>query len=509
MICDTIWSIFAGWLIPRWFAAVAVVILSTALLPIVSLLWQRPKLPKNAPELVRGWPIFGSVDFYLQRCQFLEKQHKRRKGQPFSLYYGPHLIVGLVGEAGRTLLFNARHFDVRAGYSILLAASPHIETDIDNPALSQVNMFKRILTRERLINSLPKLLEDADAVFGGLSDREAVVPIFPFMYRLVYKLTHRTGGVNEIAEDEELLDSTLKQFSSMEDCSLLQIMFTGWPLPSMLSKLWAGFKLHRVITGLMKERRRTGRNETDALQFLMNLGETDLEIVKCVIGILFSGLLNTGVNSAWLLSYLANDRMWYNKVQAEVDVFIARHRRTAAESIFDILQRIPYHDWDTQLPVIDMCLRETLRINLYGPAIRKNISDEDVIIPGTDQVVPSKAFAFYAMDGVHLNESIYPNAFHWEPARHLPGRKEGTNKAHEFVAWGSGLHPCIGSKVATLEIAVAVVTMFAHNEFHLAEPDGKPRLRPLPNLNRDNLSVNLPSEAVYIRCSPRQTRVSM
>ncbi|KAM3481479.1 hypothetical protein MY5147_000696 [Beauveria neobassiana] len=359
----------------------------------LSLLWQRPKLPKNAPELVRGWPVFGSVDFYLQRCKFLEKQHKRRKGQPFSLYYGPHLIVGLVGEAGRTLLFNARQFDVRAGYSILLAASPHIETDIDNPALSQVNMFKRILTRERLINSLPKLLEDTDVVFGGLSDREAVVPIFPFMYRLVYKLTHRTGGVHEIAEDEELLDSTLKQFSSMEDCSLLQIMFTGWPLPSMLSKLWAGFKLHRVITGLMKERRRTGRNETDALQFLMNLGETDLEIVKCVIGILFSGLLNTGVNSAWLLSYLANDRMWYNKVQAEVDVFIARHRRTAAESVLDILQRIPYHDWDTQLPVIDVCLRETLRINLYGPAIRKNISDEDVIIPGTDQVVPSKAFA--------------------------------------------------------------------------------------------------------------------
>ncbi|KAM3445494.1 hypothetical protein NHJ13734_000407 [Beauveria thailandica] len=393
MIRDTIWFIFAGWLIPRWLAAVAMMILFTALLPIVSLLWQRPKLPKNAPKLVRGWPILGSVDFYLQRCDFLEKQHKRRGGQPFSLYYGPHLIVGLVGEAGRTLLFNARQFDVRAGYSILLAASPHIETDIDNPALSQVNMFKKILTRERLIDSLPKLLEDSDAAFCGLSDREAVLPIFPFMYRLIYRLTHRTGGVHEIAEDEELLDSTLKQFSSMENCSLLQIMFTGWPLPSMLSKLWAGFKLHRVITGLIKERRRTGRNETDALQLLMNWGETDLEIVKCVIGILFSGLLNTGVNSAWLLSYLASDRMWYNKVQAEVDAFIARHRRTAAESVLDILQRIPYHDWDTQLPVIDVCLRETLRINLYGPAIRKNISDEDVIIPGTDQVVPKKAFA--------------------------------------------------------------------------------------------------------------------
>ncbi|KAM3515172.1 hypothetical protein MY11210_001184 [Beauveria gryllotalpidicola] len=446
MMRDTVWFIIAGWLISRWFAAVAVVILSTALLAIVSLLSQRPKLPKNAPILIRGWPILGSVDFYLQRCEFLEKQHKRRSGQPFSFYYGPHLIVGLVGEAGRTLLYNSRQFDVRAGYSILLAASPHVETEIDNPALSQINLFKKILTCERLIDSLPKLVEDTDAVFRGLSDREAVVPIFPLMYRLIYKLTHRTGGVYEIAEDDDLLDSTLKRFSSIEHCSLLQIMFPGWPLPSKLSKLWAGFKLHQVIMGVVKERRRTGRNETDALQLLMNLGESDLEIVKCIIGILFSGLLNTGVTSAWLLSYLANDRMWYNKVQAEVDAFIALNRRTAAESVLDILQRVPYHDWDTQLPVIHVCLRETLRLNLFGPAFRKNLSDEDLTIPGTDQVVPKKAFAFYAMDDVHLNESIYPNALQWEPARHLPGREEGANKPHEFVAWGSGLHPC-GFKV--------------------------------------------------------------
>lgn len=108
------------------------------------------------------------------------------------------------------------------------------------------------------------------------------MPIFPLMYRLIYKLTHRTGGVHEIAKDETLLQSTLKQFSSIEHCSPLQIMFQNWPLPSMLSKLWAGFNLHRVIVGAMNERRRAGRIEKDALQFLMDLGVTDLEIVKVI-----------------------------------------------------------------------------------------------------------------------------------------------------------------------------------------------------------------------------------
>lgn len=79
------------------------------------------------------------------------------------------------------------------------------------------------------------------------------------MYRLIYKLTHRTGGVHEIAEDETLLQSTLKQFSSIEHFSPLQIMFQDWPLPSMLSKVWAGFNLHRVIVGVMNGRRRAGR----------------------------------------------------------------------------------------------------------------------------------------------------------------------------------------------------------------------------------------------------------
>lgn len=126
------------------------------------------------------------------------------------------------------------------------------------------------------------MLEDTDAALSGLSSSEGAgaVPIFPLMYRLIYKLTHRTGGVHEIAEDDRLLDSTLKRFSCIEHCSPWQIMFPGWPLPPMLSKLWAGFKLHQVIVGAMSERRRTGRSETDALQFLMDLGETDLEIVK-------------------------------------------------------------------------------------------------------------------------------------------------------------------------------------------------------------------------------------
>ncbi|OAR02106.1 hypothetical protein LLEC1_05477 [Akanthomyces lecanii] len=400
-----IWSSIAGCIASRGFAALCVLALSAVALALISLVLQRPKLPQNAPKYVAGWPVLGSIEFYLGRRDFLERDKKKNGGHSFSFHYGKYPIVSLAGETGRTLLYTSRQFDLRAGYSTLLAASPSIETDIDNPAASQLNLFKKILTRDRLVESLPSILEDTDAALRGLSSTEGTVSIFPLMYRLIYRLTHRTAGVHEIAEDETMLDSTLNRFSGIEHCSALQIMFPAWPLPSMLSKLWAGFNLHRVIVGAMNERRRTGRSEKDALQFLMDLGETDLEIVK-------------------------------------IDALISSHRRTAEESVLDILQRVPYHDWDVQLPAVHVCLRETLRLNLSGPALRKNLSNEDIAVPGTGQLVPKKAFVFYAMEDVHLDENIYPNAQKWEPDRHLPGRDEGANKPHAFVGWGSGLHPC-------------------------------------------------------------------
>lgn len=162
----------------------------------------------------------------------------------------------------------------------MLAASPSADSNIDDPTENQITIFRKILTRQRLVDSLPSMIEDSDAALAKLSSSNTPVPIFPVMYRLIYRLTHRTGGIHEIAQDEKLLDSTLKYFSKIEYCSPIQIMFPNWPVPSMLAKLWAGFSLHQLMVGMMNERRKTGRTEVDALQFLMDLGEPDLEIVK-------------------------------------------------------------------------------------------------------------------------------------------------------------------------------------------------------------------------------------
>ncbi|ATY61066.1 cytochrome P450 6A1 [Cordyceps militaris] len=516
-----------GWL-PWWFAAAALLMLCTVILAMAGLVLQRPKLPENAPKLITGWPIMGSIGFYFWRHDFLEGQRKSMENSHIPSTTDGIPLVCLV-QLFSFFVFGCQcqpFANCTIRHSALLALPSRHQTESAHSVRSQIKLFRKILTRERFSESLPSLVTDTDLVFRQLSMSGRAVPLFPVMCRLIYQLMHRVAGIHEVAESDKLLDSSLKHFSSIEKCTAFQVMFNPWPLPGMLSKLWAAISLHRLVMRVMNERRKTGRVERDTLQLLMDYGEEDLEIVKvswhssllvpgswayhvepqCIISVLFAGLLNTGISSTWLLCYLAENRVWYEQVQAEVDMFVNKNRRTPEESVREILQRVPYNDWDTQFPSISVCLRETLRLGVYQPAYRRNMSGEDVEIPGTNQVIPKESFAFFSMGEVHMDETIYPNASEWEPARHLPGREEGAHRPHEFVGWGSGLHPCVGSKAATLEITVAVVTMVALNEFWLVERNGEARKRRLPRANKNNLSVNLPTEEIYLKCSPRTNK---
>lgn len=109
--------IIASHLTLRWLAAVIVLALSTVVLAVVNLVLQRPKLPQNAPKYIPGWPIFGSIDFYRRRGEFLDLERKKNGAESFSFYYGQYPIVSLVGDAGRAFLYTSRQFDLRAGYA--------------------------------------------------------------------------------------------------------------------------------------------------------------------------------------------------------------------------------------------------------------------------------------------------------------------------------------------------------------------------------------------------------
>lgn len=110
-------SFHAGFrgLISQILTAIAVLALSVVVLGVANIILLRPAPHKDAPRLVKGWPILGSIDFYRKRRQFLSSEQKKSGGKSFTFYYGKYQIVSLAGESGKALLYSARPLDLRAG----------------------------------------------------------------------------------------------------------------------------------------------------------------------------------------------------------------------------------------------------------------------------------------------------------------------------------------------------------------------------------------------------------
>lgn len=112
-----------------------------------------------------------------------------------------------------------------------------------------------------------------------------------------------------------------------------------------------------------------------------------------IIGALFAGLINTGVNAAWILCFLGQNEHWQGKVRQEINTAIMERRLSEHESAADTLSRFTIDDWEKSFPTVDLCLRESIRLTMPGSMIRKNIGGKNIDILGSNEIIPKDAFA--------------------------------------------------------------------------------------------------------------------
>lgn len=98
-----------------WTTALSVAACTVGAL-VVYQLWSRPVLSKDAPRILKGLPILGSLGFFKERAVFLQDGRKAGAGDHFSFYYGPHPIIATAGDIGRAVFFGTRELDFTAGY---------------------------------------------------------------------------------------------------------------------------------------------------------------------------------------------------------------------------------------------------------------------------------------------------------------------------------------------------------------------------------------------------------
>jgi cytochrome P450 len=143
------------------------------------------------------------------------------------------------------------------------------------------------------------------------------------------------------------------------------------------------------------------------------------------------------IAASWLITFLGGHPDWCAKATAEVQALIASHPPgtvAAATSASAHLATIPLEVWETETPVLDSIIRETLRVAQSHAAVRLNLGPE-VYIDG--KVIPTGAYVVYPFSDVHLDPELYPDPWKFDPSR------TESNSSFGYVGWGTGKLPSL------------------------------------------------------------------
>ncbi|KAF1943839.1 cytochrome P450 [Clathrospora elynae] len=469
------------------------------------------RIPANAPpEVSDNLPITGSLGFWTQRWDWFRRRRDASKTGNFTFNAGGSLIIGLSGDTGRRLMFDSKELGLSEGYALLFGQSSSIKAhaaDAGKQGGSGSHFSHRLaalLKTDQLRRKLPALLSDTqEAIDAVRNDASGRTNPFESIYRLVFRLTIRIVGADEMANNAELLAKTLALFE-MIDSNATAAMFPRLPSLALLKRTYAGTRMYMMIGKMIKARAAASEKHDDALQYLLDQGDDTPKIVEFIFSALFAGLLNSGINAAWIMCYFATSPEWLAKATDEVCDVAAKYARDPNAPLRRQLDDVPLEAWEAEFPIIDICMRDSIRLNLLGTAMRRNISGKPVPIGHGDEVIPPDAYVAYPVADLHLDPEVYPNPYKWDPARYLPERAEDKKKAvHGYVGWGAGRHPCLGMRFAKLEQNLIAAYFIAAFDFDLRnEQDTKLAVAPQTDFNGH--SAHKPAIPLYLRVTPKE-----
>ncbi|KAK5994116.1 Cytochrome P450 monooxygenase -like protein [Cladobotryum mycophilum] len=460
------------------------------------------RLPKNAPELLQGRSIFDSARFSTSRAEYLRQGKAESKDGQFSFWYGPNHAVALSGQDVRSTYLTARGLDALSGFIALFGNSMNVDSLNNSYMRFFISIYKKCAQDEHLSASLRHLTTDSDACFERIGASNVINPL-DVMEKLIYQLTHRVVGTHDVANDPELIENTLAVYRPLEEGSFVDVLFPFLPTPSKISKIWGFTKLHWSMQKIINKRRKSGKKGEDMMQMIIDHGCSDFLTSLAVIGSMLAGMFNTSSNTVWTLCNLAQEKSWLAKTRAQIDAVLEKRRRTKTETRLETFQRFTLDDWENELSLLHMALKESMRFIMAGTVIRKNISGKDIPLADTGLVIPKDSIAVYATADAHLDPQIYPDPMKWDPDRHSEERAEGANVPHSFIGWGSGHHTCPAMRFATMNMIVPIAMFIAYYDFEMCDQNGNNTTEPLPELQFDRVGAGRPTGKMYIRCKRR------
>ncbi|KDQ52157.1 hypothetical protein JAAARDRAFT_40504 [Jaapia argillacea MUCL 33604] len=442
---------------------------------------------KGAIHQLGGISILNAWSFFTKRYDFLRENLKKQA--MFQFWVLNHRVVALSGEEGRRVFFTDKSLDFSEGYKILMGGAPRLE-DIkvkQAPAEQEgVSWFNKrvalLLRKERLETVLPSLFDEIQVRMEEWGKEGRINP-FENVNDLVFQMTVRMATCQALSSDIPTVKRLYTLYWILEKSATPITLLWPWlPTPTKRGKDKATKDMFDLLDGYVEMRRRADVLGEDALDLLIAEGDSNKAIIQFVMGVTFAGVINTGMNSCWLLLHLAANPEWRMKIHDEVTSLMNKYTDSnSPDPLHKRLATIPIPAWEDDMPNLDLAIRECLRLTLSGTTLRRNVAQD---LHVGDKIIEKGSFMAYSLADAHLNPEIYTNPDTFDPFRFEAGREEDKKGNMSYLAWGTGRHPCTGMKVAKLEIKMIIAMFLAGYEYQLVDGSGRfPKPFPKPNRN--------------------------
>lgn len=459
----------------------------------VAFLCRRKQRHQDAPVLLPRFFLFNTLAFFRRRYDFFIWGFQVTDQRLFQFRLLRNDVVVVSGEQGRKDFFNAKGIDLQEGFRVLSGALPLIHGVTAGLRQQRVARIYRRLANaqrsERLTELIPEMLEDGRRLLQPWEKAGTLDP-FGRIYELIFQATVRCLTCTEIADDPGIVARLRQLFDKVDrGTTPATVLFPWFPSPAMVSKARATKQIYDIVVKAIEVRKQSGVSHNDNLQIFLDSEDEVSTIAGFMMGLVTAGARSTGNTASWLITYLGCHPKWRDAARAEVENLLLSHTlmttsacnspppRDDADdtSSSAALSSIPLAAWENETPVMDMLIRETLRIAQPHTAMRRNIGPETYI---DGKVIPTGTLVVYPFSNVHLNSALYPDPWKFDPTR------PQLQADFAYVGWGGGRVTCLGSRMARLTMKLVAAQLLLDFDFDTVDASGRiADPHPTPNWN--------------------------
>ena len=172
----------------------------------------------------------------------------------------------------------------------------------------------------------------------------------------------------------------------------------------MIRRHIARWGLTRTVHSLYNQRKKYGSvYKDDPLQTMIDNGDSKDYIIEFCVSASLITTMNAHIIIAQMINVMSMHPDWQEKGFQEIVGATDHHSSKADGPQIDRLKMIPLSTWEANMPVLQLCLYEVLRVWTFFAVGRLGVSDNAIPIPGSDEVIPPKTFAVYNSTELNFN----------------------------------------------------------------------------------------------------------